>query len=257
MDKYLTRRTIATCSEVSVLNIWVNLCVLFSVMPIMLATGAESNAVSYWIDCGNDQFNHGNYTSAVECYDKAIALGNQTKAPIFNGIAAQCGYQMDAIDKNNRTQTFSKICAEPASPIKGQPNQDLEPLILCFDVTNPNEMHMMISNLYVDVIKYNTIANPKIIQNFSLGHTRRYFCNIEPEIRSYKCVLTSKDHDFIDLAPNELEHIAINVSTDTPGVYKLRISSDYAIGHESNRIVVGDVPGLIGFFDTSFINEAV
>ncbi len=154
----------------------------------MLAAGTESNAVSYWIEQGNNQFNQGNYAGAINCYNNAIKLGNQTNAPIFNEMVTQCGYRMDAIDKNNHTQVFSKICAEPTRIAKTQSNPDSEDFTFSFDATNPNSMHMRISNLYVDVIKYNPIANPKIIKNFGKGYTRGYFCNIEPEIRSYKCV---------------------------------------------------------------------
>lgn len=239
------------------LKSWVILwSVSFSIMLIALAAGTESNAVSYWIEQGNNLFNQGNYPGAVNCYNKAIGLGNQTNAPIFTEIVTQCGYHMDAIDKNNRTHEFSKICAEPTSAFKCQLNSGSENLTLGFDVSNPNSMHMRIGNIYLNVTKYDSIVNPKIIQNFAKGYNRGYFCSIQPEVGSYKCVLTAKDYDFIDLAPNELEHIVINVGTDTPGVYELRISLDYAIGSKANRIILGEVPGMIGFFDEILNNEA-
>jgi hypothetical protein len=116
---------------------------------------------------------------------------------------------------------------------------------------------MRIGTIYINVTKYNTIVDPKITQSFAKGHNRGYSCSIKQMVGSYKCILTSKDYDFIDLAPNELEHIVINVGTDTPGVYELRISLDYAIGSEANGIIVGEVPGMIGFFDkSSLTNEA-
>ena len=93
-----------------------------SVMLVVLAAGTESNAVNYWIERGNNLFNQGNYSGAIECYEKVDELGNQTNAPIFAEIKTHCGYSMDAIDQNNRTLMFSKICAEPTSTIKGQPN---------------------------------------------------------------------------------------------------------------------------------------
>lgn len=219
-----------------------------SIILVVLAAGTESNAVSYWIEQGNNLFNQGDYPGAINCYNKAIGLGNQTNAPIFTEIITHCGYSMDAIDQNNRTLVFSKICAEPTCSIKDQ-HLSSENLTLGFDVSNPNGMHMRIGNIYVNVIKYNAIFNPKIIQNFAKGYDRGYSCNIKETIGSYKCVLTSKDYDFIDLAPKELEHIVINVGTDTPGTYELGISLDYAIGSDVNRIIVGDVPGMIGFFD--------
>jgi len=51
----------------------------------------------------------------------------------------------------------------------------------------------------------------------------------------------------------------INVGTDASGTYDLGISLDYSIGSDSNRITVGKVPGMIGFFDfdKSFTNEAL
>ena len=112
---------------------------------------------------------------------------------------------------------------------------------------------MRIVNIYVNVNKYNPIVNPEIIQNFAKGYNRGYSCNIKPAVSSYNCVLTSKDYDFIVLAPNELEHVVINVGTDTPGAYELGISLDYSIGIEANKIIVGDVPGIIGFFDENLI----
>jgi len=227
-----------------------------SIILVVLAAGTESNAVSYWIELGNNLFNQGDYPGAINCYNKAIGLGNQTNAPIFTEIITHCGYSMDAIDQNNRTLVFSKICTEPTNSIKGQPNLNPEDLTLGFDVSNPNGMHMRISNIYVNVIKYSSIFNPKIIKNFAKGYNRGYSCNINPAVGSYKCVLTSKDYDFIDLAPKELEHIVINVGTDTSGIYDLRISLDYAIGSEVNQIIVGEVPGMIGFFDGNLIREA-
>jgi len=123
--------------------------VLFSVILVVLAAGTESNAMSYWIEQGNNLFNQGNYPAAINCYNNAIGLGNQTSAPIFTEIITQCGYSMDAIDKNNRTLVFSKICAEPTSSIKGKPNLSPEALTLGFDVSNPNGMHMRIGNIYI------------------------------------------------------------------------------------------------------------
>lgn len=234
---------------------WVNLsCALFLVMLVALAVGTESNALSYWNDQGNDLFNQGDITGAINCYDKAIKLGNQTNAPIFNEIAIQCEYRMDALDKNNNTHVFSKICAEPTSSVKGQPNLDSEGLTLSFDVSNPNSMHMRIGNIYINIIKYNSTGNSKIIENFGVKKTRGFFCSIEPEIGSYKCIQTLNDDEFIDLAPGELEHFAINANTDTPGVYQMEISLDYAIGSETNSIIVGDMPEMIGFFDERLRN---
>lgn len=236
--------------EVRVLKNWVNLwCVLFLVMPVALALGTESNAISYWNERGNNLFNQGNITGAINCYNKAIELGNQTNAPIFNEIVIQCGYRMVALDKNNSTQVFSKICAEPTSSIKGQQNPDLGDITLCFDVSNPNNMHMRIGNIYANVLKYNSIKDLKIIENFGVKKTRGYFCNIEPKIGSYKCNQTLNDDEFIDLAPGELEHFAINLRTENPGIYKMEIGLEYAIGCETNSIIVGEVPEMIGFFD--------
>ena len=235
---------------VDVLKCWANLfCALLLVMPVSVALGTDSNAVSYWNELGNNLFNQGNITGAIYCYNKAIELGNQINAPIFNEIVVQCGYRMDARDKNNKTQVFSKICAEPISSIKGQPNEDSEDLTLSFDVTNPNSLHMRIGNIYVKVIKYNSMEISKIIENFGVKKMRGYFCNIEPEIGSYKCIQTFSDDEFIDIPPDELEHFVINANTDTPGVYQMGISLDYAIGSETNSIIVGDVPGMIGLFD--------
>jgi hypothetical protein len=237
-------------AEARVLKIWVNLwCVLLLVMPIALAIGTESNAVSYWNELGNNLFNQGNITGAINCYNKAIELENQTNAPIFTEIVIQCGYRMDALDKNNSTQVFSKICAESTSSIGCQRNPDSEDITLCFDVSNPNDMHMRIGNIYANVLDYNSIRNPKIIENFGVKKTRGYFCNIEPKIGSYKCIQTLNDNEFIDLAPGDLEHFAIDVRTDTPGIYKMRIDLDYVIGSETNSIIVGDLPEMIGFFN--------
>jgi hypothetical protein len=224
-------------------------------MLLVLAAGTECNAVSYWIEQGNILFNQGNYQGATNCYDKAIALGNQTNAPIFTEIVTQCEYRMDAFDTNSRIH-FSKICAEPTRVTKNDPNSSPENFTLSFDVSNPNCMHMRIGNIYVNVTKYNNIHNTNVIQNFAQGHNRGYSCNIKPIVGMYKCILKSKNYDFIDLAPNELEHIVINIDTDTPGIYGLRIGLDYAIGSDSNRIAVGEVPEIIGYFDNSLISEA-
>jgi hypothetical protein len=233
-----------------VLKNWANLwCALFLVMLVTISEGTESNAVSYWNERGNNLFDQGNITGAINCYNKAIELGNQTNAPIFNDIVVQCGYRMDALDKNNNTQVFSKICAEPISTVKDQPNTDSEDLTLSFDVSNPNNMHMRIDKIYIDLIEYNFINNLKIIENFGVKKARGYFCTIEPETGSNNCIKTLNNDEFIDLAPGELEHIIINVNTDTPGIYKMRIGLDYAIGSETNSIIGGNVPGVIGFFD--------
>ena len=227
---------------------------LLSMLLVALAAGTESNSVSYWIEQGNIKFGQGDYIGAAKCYDNAINLGNQTNSPIFTEIFAQSRYRMTAVDSNNFTHAFSETPAEPAVGNRGQP--DSSGLTFSFDASNPNNMHMRIGSIYVEVINYNPIINPKIIQNFGKGYTRGYFCYIEPTIGSYKCNLTSKDYDFIDLSPTELENIAINVNTDTPGAYKLRIGLEYAIGSETYRIIVGEVPGVSSFFDRNLIKEA-
>ena len=211
--------------------------------------------MNYLMGQCNDLFNQGNYEEAIKCYDKIIQLGNQTNTPIFNEVVVQSGYYMDALGRNNSSQEFSKLSAEPINSTEIQPDSDSEPLTISFDISNPNSMHMRISNIYVNVNKYYPIINPKIIQNFAKGYNRGYYCTIKPAVGSYKCVLTAKDYDFIDLAPNELEHIVINVGTETPGAYDLRISLDYAIGSKTNRIIVGEVPGIIGFFDKDLLQS--
>ena len=217
------------------------------IISLALADGTECNAISYWNEQGNNLFNQGNLTGAINYYDKAIELANQTHAPISSELAIQCRYYMNAIDKNNPTQLFSKICAEPTISNEGQQNTD--GLILSFDVSNPNCMHMRLGAIYVKVIKYNYTLNSKIIENFGIKETRRYFCNIEHKVGLYKCIQTFNKDEFIDLAPGELEHFSVNVKTETPGIYKIGVILDYAIGSETNRIVVENVPVMIGFFD--------
>jgi hypothetical protein len=226
-------------------------CVLFLVMLFSLASGIGINAVGYWNELGNNLFNQGDTKGAIYCYDKAIELGNQTNAPIFTKIATQCRYTMDAINKNNRTQIFSRICAEPINSATGQPNSDYGAITLSFDVSNPNSMHMRICNICIEVINYISTMNLKIIENFGVKKTRGYSCNIKPDMDYHKCIPTTGNDEFIDLAPGELEHFAINASSDTSGAYKIRISLDYAIGSETKNITVGDVPGMIGFFNKS------
>jgi len=232
--------------------LWIVSC---STILVLLSSGIESNAVSYWIGQGNILFDQGNYSGAIYAYNKAIGLGNQTNAPIFTGIVDQCGYRMDAVDKENKEQVFSKICAEPTGIDYDRQDFKPENLTLSFDVSNPNSMHMRIASIYVNVNKYNSIINPEIIQNFAKGYDRGYFCIIKPLVGPYKCVLT-EDYDFIDLAPDELEHIVISIGTNTPGTYVLGISLEYAIGSETNKIAVGEVPVKVGFFDRSFASEA-
>ena len=112
-----------------------------SIMLVVLAAGTESNAITYWMEQGNNLFNQGDYLGAVKCYDTVIKLGNQINAPIFTETVPHCGYHMYAVDKDGRT---SKTCAEPTS-INGHPNFSQENLTLGFDVSNPNGMDMRIT----------------------------------------------------------------------------------------------------------------
>lgn len=235
---------------------WVNsCCVLFLLILIALSTGTEKNAVSYWNERCKTLYNQGNFSEASDCWKRAIELGNQTNAPIFTEITTQCSYRMDAFDKNNSTQVFSNICAEPTGAIQGQPNQDSGDIFLSFDATNHCNMDMRIGNIYVDVIKYNSIVKPKIIQKFAIRKTIGNFCIIEPIIGPYKCKTSLSDNEYIYLAPNESQHFSIIVNTDVPGVYQLEISLDYAIGSETERISVGNIPEMVGFFDRSMIQS--
>jgi hypothetical protein len=202
------------------------------------------------MELGDSLYNQSNYTGAFDCYNKAIELGYQTNAPVFTKIVIHSGYLMNAIEKNNKSNVFKKIYAGPINAIENQPN-------FCFDISNPNKMHMRISNIYVCVSRYNSTCNEKIIQNYAKGYNKGYSCNIKPILGNYKCILTSKDYDFINIAPNELEHAVIDINADTPGVYELTICLDYAIGGVSNRIIVERVPIKIGFFNDSQNNEAI
>jgi hypothetical protein len=115
-------------------------------------------------------------------------------------------------------------------------------------------MPMRIGDIYVNVIKYSSIVNSKILHKLGVRKTIiGNFCNIEPAIGPYKCKTLLGDNEYIYLAPKESERFAINVNTDVPGVYQLRISVYYAIGDETDRIVVGDVSGMIGFFDRNML----
>jgi hypothetical protein len=241
---------------VRALKNWMKLgCILSSALLVALAAGMEDNAVIYWNEKCKTLNDQGNNVEASDCWKKAIdELGNQTDAPIFTEIILyECAYRMDAFDKNNSTQVFSKICAEPISILKGQPNPGSEDVFLSFDVTNHDSSEMRIGNIYVDVIKYNQIYNPKIIQKFGVRKTIGNFCNIGPAIGSYKCKTLLDDDEYIYLPPKESEHLSINVNTDVQGIYQLRISLDYVIDGETHRIVVGQVPGMIGFFDRSML----
>jgi len=231
--------------------------VLFTIMLVTLTLVSGNNAVSYLIEQGNDLFNQGNYSGSINFYNKAIELGNQINAPIFNNIVVQCEFKLDAIDTINQSQSFLKISSGPTSSISDRVRIGSENPSISFDISNPNGMHMRISNIYVNMIKYNRITNPKVLQNFAKGYNRGYSCFIKPAIGSYECVLKADDYDFIDLAPNELEHIVINVGAETPGAYELEISLDYAIGSEAHSINVMDVPVTVSFFDKNLMNEMV
>jgi len=229
-------------------------CILF-IMLVHLSLGTENNAVSYWNERGNILFDQGNVSGAIYCYNRAINLGDLTNAPIFGEIVVQSVYRMDALDNNNSTQVFSKICSEPTSSILNPEDSDSECVSLCFDVSNPNNMHMRIDSIYINVTSYNCLKNPKIIKNFGIKKTIGYICNIGPEMASYRCIPTLSNGEFIDLAPGELEHIELSVRTDVPGIYEIEISMNYAIGSETGTIIVGDMPKLIGFFDNCMISR--
>lgn len=230
--------------------------VLLLVILVSLASGIERNTIGYWNELGNNLFNQGDTAGAIRCYEKAIGLGNQTNAPIFTKVVTQCRYIMDAINKTNSNQIFSGVCAGPISFSDIQPNSDYGSLTLSFDISNPNNMHMRICNIYIEVIEYIPLMNPKIMEYFCIKKTRGYFCNVKPNKGRYECIPAIGNDEFIDIAPGELEHLAINTSSNTSGAYRIQMNLEYAVGSETRNIIVGDVPGLIGFFNRSLLNFA-
>jgi tetratricopeptide (TPR) repeat protein len=212
----------------------------------VLGDGVAKNAIDYWVEQGNNLFEQGNYEEAINYYDKAINLKNHANSPITNEIATQCGYHLDASDRNNSNKVFNGICAEPIGDIKGGSNLDSKGVTISFDISNPNDLDMRISNIYINVSDYSNINNTNVIENFGVKRSRGYLCNIKPIIGSYECMKKSKDYDFIDLAPGELEHIVIDINTYVPGIYHIKIDLDYAIGSETGKITEGYE--LIGFF---------
>ncbi len=55
------------------------------------------------------------------------------------------------------------------------------------------------------------------------------------------CVLDYEDV-YIKLSSDEFENFGVKVHMQIPGAYAIRISLEYSIGSEKNRIYVNDTP---------------
>jgi hypothetical protein len=223
-------------------RIYFILCIIILIYPSL----GEDNAISYYLSQGNQEYFRGNYSGAIFWYDKAIESGYHPNSPIISTteVSVPYGYGMRYNEKSNFNNTFY-VSAEPIGIAPSE--QDF---ILNFDITNPNNMEMRIKDIYINVVDYCQIENVTIAPYAAAGHTRQYFCNIEPEIRSYRCLKNNNSYDYIKLSSKELENFGIHVKSNTTGIYRLQISLDYSYGSNIGRII-SNVPEPIGFFDPS------
>ena len=137
--------------------------------------------------------------------------------PIWGRIAAGNDIRMilDAIDKNTGQQYYS---VRACSLLYGGS--------LVFDITNPNEMDMRIIEIYVDVIRFIPIDIVGVWEGDKGGGMmfREYGCDIESDIRRYRCFQISEGFDYIRLSPGEMESFRVYVVAEQEGSYQIRLS---------------------------------
>jgi hypothetical protein len=180
------------------------------------------------------------------CVLLLINLKCGIKEPIFSPVGIECpdGYQMKVRLKNKE----SFINTQPISLERGKPNPDSHDLIINFDITNPNQSDMRIKDIYIEVLEYKSINYSENYHIKSPGVTRKYFCDIQPEKKQYRCVNLNKDTDYIKLACNELENFGININTVYPGIYKIRVLVEYSVADRNMIVIVKNSENEIGFF---------
>lgn len=157
------------------------------------------------------------------------------------------GYFLEAIDKRNSSIKYN-VYAQPTSSIEGKPNPHSQDIVLNFDIINPNSLELRIVGLYIDVLEYRAVEVLATHPVASAGETRKFFCNIKSRTGSYRCTLLSSNYDFIKIARGELENFGINVNTVESGVYKLALTIEYSIGGKSEKVEIGKLNRLVGFF---------
>jgi hypothetical protein len=127
-------------------------------------------------------------------------------------------------------------------------------VMIDFDVTNPSELEMRIVSIFVDVIRYEPVEAWEVNAYEAAGETRKYFCTIKPSEGSYEAIQKSDKYDFIKLAPGELEHFSVAVTTESPGIYLLGVSMEISTGGEIKKIGAGSLENAIAFFDDAISN---
>lgn len=156
------------------------------------------------------------------------------------------GYFMDAVDRKSSVKY--SVYAEPRSEIEGQPNPHSQDIVLGFDITNPNSFELRVVGLYIDVLEYRSVSVLATHPVSSAGKVKKFFCNIKSKNGSYPCTLLSNDYDFVKIARGELENFGINVNTVEPGVYKLGLAIEFSIGGKTEKVEIGKLDRLVGFF---------
>jgi hypothetical protein len=165
--------------------------------------------------------------------------------PIWGRIAAGNDIRMilDAIDKNTGQQYYS---VRACSLLYGGS--------LVFDITNPNEMDMRIIEIYVDVIRFIPIDIVGVWEGDKGGGMmfREYGCDIESDIRRYRCFQISEGFDYIRLSPGEMESFRVYVVAEQEGIYQMRLAIKYSIGGDMRIHENENALQEMGFFDPVF-----
>lgn len=191
-------------------------------------------------------------TKTVEGDRHQIIASQSSKtalSPIFSPIEVDIpyGFIVRATHKNQKDREFF-VNAQSTSEVEGVPSSKAQDICLIFDMTNPQQMEMRMQDIYVEVLDYHEVDILEVSPTLSAGKTRKYFCNIKPNLGIYPCVQLSNEFDYIKLSYGELEHFGISVNTITEGIYKLRVKMTFSVAGEVQGVIVGDVQEEVGFF---------
>jgi hypothetical protein len=125
---------------------------------------------------------------------------------------------------------------------------------IVFDITNKGASDLRIVNVYVRTLKWSELEQ---IVNYNactgISPTREGFCIIEKYPRRYRVNLV-KPHEYLRLAPGELETIELMLTALQEGKYDIVVELQYSMGGATGTTTIGPFSNL-RFLDRDHIDQ--
>ena len=122
--------------------------------------------------------------------------------------------------------------------------------VFSFMLTNPNDIDMMVSDIYLDTMLITTqMVSVGMGPMIAGADFMIYECILSTNGTRFTAQFKGDNSDYLKLSPGELAAVRIYIRSSTSGLYRIRPICKYSVGRQSAEMVINEYSDPIYFFD--------